>query len=262
MNTPDNSYDAIEKLLASTTPEELRQGLELARKEISRIGSSEARPLFEMVTATFYIDPLDRPDLAPILNEAISLVVGFGKWVIPVLVERLDAGDIKAQMAIAQALGRIGADAIEPLMAEYQSSSDPARRAFVLYALGKIKSPKIVQAARLALEAAQSSDVELRDTATRAIGKLAESIPAGQLAEEIRLGFVETLQDNLSDPNPGIRAKAVRSLGKLARFGHLSEPEREQLKATCKLILGQDDRHEWDRAYIVRRQAEEALLYV
>jgi len=189
-------------------------------------------------------------------------VVGFGKWVIPVLVERLDAGDIKAQMAIAQALGRIGADAIEPLMAEYQSSDDPARCAFVLYALGKIKSPKIAQAARLTLEAAQSSDVELRDTATRAIGKLAESIPPGQLGEEIRLGFVETLQDNLSDPNPGIRAKAIRSLGKLARFGHLTGPEREQLKTTCHLILGQDDRYEWDRAYIVRRQAEEALQYV
>jgi len=43
MNTPDDSYDTIERLLASTKPEELRQGLELAKKEISRIGSSEAR---------------------------------------------------------------------------------------------------------------------------------------------------------------------------------------------------------------------------
>jgi len=258
----DDSYHAIEALLASTRPEELRQGLELAKKEIAKVGSSEARALFEMVTATFYIDPLDRPDLAPILNEAISLVVGFGKWVIPVLVEKLDAGDLKAQMAIAQALGRIGADAIEPLMAEYQSSGDPARRAFVLYALGKIKSPKIVQAAPLALEAAGSSDIELRDTATRVVGKLAESIPPSHLPEEMRLRFIEMLQKNLADPNPGIRAKAVRSLGKLAKYGHLTAPEREQLRATCHLILGKDENYEWDRAYIVRKQAEEALGYV
>jgi hypothetical protein len=258
---PDDSYRAIETLLASAKLEEVRQGLALVKKEISRIGSGEARPLFEMVTALFYIDPLDRPDLAPLVEEAISLVVGFGGWVIPVLVEKLDAGDLKAQMAIAQALGRIGADAIEPLMAEYQSSAEPARRAFVLYALGKIKSPKIVQVAQLALEAARSSDVELRDTATRVIGKLAESIPPSQLPVDMRLGFVETLQKNLADPNPGIRAKAVRSLGKLARYGHLTAGEREKLKATCHLILGTDENYEWDRAYIVRRQAEEALQY-
>ena len=259
---PDNSFHAIETLLASAQPDQVRQGLELAKKEIAKIGSSEARPLFEMVSALFYIDPLDRPDLAPLVNEAISLVVGFGKWVIPVLVDKLDAGDIKVQMAVAQALGRIGADAVEPLIAEYQLSDDPARCAFVLYALGKIKSPKIAKAAPLTLEAAKSSDVELRDTATRTIGKLVESIPPLDLPETTRAGFVETLRANLADPSPGIRAKAMRSLGKMAHYGHLSAQEREQLKRTCQLILGQDDNYEWDRAYIVRQQAEEALRYV
>lgn len=259
---PEESQRDIESLLASTDPNKVRQGLELVRKEISRVGSSEAKPLFEMVSALFYIDPLDRPDLAPLLNEAISLVVGFGKWVIPFLIEKLDAGDLKVQMAIAQVLGRIGADAIEPLLDEYQSLDDPAHRAFILYALSKIKSPKIAQAARPVLEAAASSDLELRDTATRAIGKLAESIPPSGLPDDIRLAFVETLRRNLADPNPGIRAKAVRSLGKLARYGHLTAQERTQLKTTCDLILGKDDNYEWDRAYIVRRQAEEALQYV
>ena len=113
-----NSHRTIQTLLASTEPEDLRQGLELVRSEIARMGSSEARPLFEMISAIFYIDPLDHPELMPILDEAISLVVGFGQWVIPVLIETLDAGDIKVQMAIAHALGRIGADAITPLRLE------------------------------------------------------------------------------------------------------------------------------------------------
>jgi len=139
------TIETIKTLLTSTEPEELNRGLELVRQEISREGSGEAKPLFEMVSALFYIDPLDQPNLVPVLDEAISLAVGFGEWVIPILVEHLDAGDLKAQMAIAHALGRIGADAIEPLMAEYRASTDPARRAFVVYALGKIRSPKIVQ---------------------------------------------------------------------------------------------------------------------
>jgi HEAT repeat protein len=254
--------DAIETLLASAKPQEVQKGLELVKNEISRVGVDEAKPLFEMVSTLFYIDPLDRPDLAPILEEAISLVVGFGKWVIPVLLQKLDAGDLKAQMASAQALGRIGADAIAPLMAEYQSASDPARRIFILYALSKIKSPKIVEAASLALEAAQSPDRELRDTATRALGKFAESIPPSHLPEAVRRSFRETLQKNLAAENPAIRAKAVRSLGKLAQHGHLNGEERARLKVAFARLIGNDDQFEWDRAYVVRKEAEEALKYV
>jgi hypothetical protein len=256
------SFSAIETLLASAKPEEIRKGLELVRNEIARIGLNEARPLFEMISTLFYIDPFDRPDLVPILDEATSLMASFAMWVIPVLVEQLDAGDLKAQMAAAQSLGRIGDDAIKPLMAAYTSSAEPSRRAFVLYALGKIKSAQIVQAAHLALEAVQSPDRELRDTATRVIGKFAERIPASHLSEEVRLSFIEKLQHNLADPNPGIRAKAVRSLGKLARFGHLITGERATLKATCLLILGEDENFEWDQAYVVRKEAKEALNYV
>lgn len=257
----ENFYETIKTLLASTKSDELRQGLELVRQEISRVDSSGAQPLFEMVSALFYIDPLDHPELVPILDEAVSLVAGCGEWVIPILVETLDAGDIKAQLAIGHALGRMGADAIKPLMTEYQASTDPARRTFALYALGKIQSAEIVQAAPLALEAAQSEDLELRDTATRALGRFVESIPPSDLPEKLRVAFIESLQHNLADANAGIRAKAVRSLGKLAKYGHLDAAERERLQTLCWLLLGIDDNFDWDRAYIVRKEAEEALRY-
>jgi HEAT repeat protein len=256
------SNPEIETLLASTKPEELRRGLALVKNEIARRGSEESRDLFEMVTTLFYIDPLDRPDLVPVLDEAVTLVVGFGKWIIPVLLDNLDTSDLKAQMAISHALGRLGADAIEPLLNDYQASvSDPERQSFILYAMGKIKSPKIVQAAHLALEAADSKDLELRDTGTRAIGKLAETIPPADLPEETRRGFIEKLQSNLADENSGIRAKSVRSLGKLFKHGHLKTEERTELAKTLRIILGDDENHNWDRAYIVRREAKEALIY-
>lgn len=259
---PTNPPGNIEELLASTKPEELRQGLELVREEISRIGDDEARPLYEMVSSVFWIDLLDRPDLVPVIDEAVSLVAGFGRWVIPVLVQNLDAGDLKAQIVVAHALGRMGTPAIEPLLAEYQSSSDPGRCAFILYSLGKIKSPEIVQAAPFVLEAAQSPDRELRDTATRAIGKLAAAIPQSDLPDDMCSSFVSSLRANLADARAGIRAKAVRSLGKLAKHGHLAAEELGKLRATLDLILGEDEHFEWDRAYIVRKEAKEAREYV
>lgn len=257
----ENPYQHIQNLLASNRPEDLREGLALVKQEIARLGSQDARPLFEMVSAIFYIDPLDHPELVPTLDEAVSLVVGFGGWVIAALLENLDAGDLKAQLAIAHALGRIGADAIEPLLSAYAASEDEQKRLFILYALGKIKSPKVVQAAPVVLEAAQAEDREVRDTATRALGKLLESIEPADLPGDMRLAFFSCLQANLADASPSIRAKAIRSLGKMARFGFLTGAEREHLAAICCRLLGKDEMFDWDRAYVVRKEAEEALTY-
>jgi hypothetical protein len=258
---PDCAYSSIRALLASTRPEEMREGLRLVKEEIARVGSSESKPLFEMVSTLFYIDALDHPELVHILDEAANLAVGFGGWVIPVLLENLDAGDIKAQWVVANVLGRIGAEAVDPMMAEYASTTNPTLRAFILYALGKVKSPRIIQAVALAIDAAQSSNLELRDTATRALGKFIESIPPPQLCEELRRQLIECLRGNLSDFNASVRAKAIRSLGKLAKYNHLGGSERERLKAICRHIMGIDDDGDWDRAYVVRKEAREALGY-
>lgn len=253
----------IAELLTSHEPGVLMDGLALIRAEASAIAPDEARRVCELILPLFYIDPLDHPEHVPVIEEAIQVTADLGEPVIPVLIQNLEAGDVKAQMAIAQALGWMGDRAIDPLIAEYHSTCpDPACRAFLLYALGKVKSPQIVRAAELALEAAGSPDVELRDTATRAIGKFVESIPPGALPEEVRAGFRERLLRNLSDMSAGIRAKAVRSLGKLAQHGHLSPREKWELAVTLKRLLGEDEHFEWDRAYVVRKEAKEALAYV
>jgi HEAT repeat protein len=256
----DEALREIRKLLSSADAADLRRGLELVRQEIARVGSEEARPLFEAVSSVFYLDPLDRPDLVPVLDEAVGLVAGFGEWVIPILVDRLEAGDVKAQLAAGHALGRIGADAIAPLVAKYDAVADPAVRPFVLYALGKIGSPRVVEAVPMVLEAAGSEDLETRDTAARALGRMADSIPAGALPDELGRAVVDRLHALLADPNAGVRAKAVRSLGKLAKGGHMTAPERETLAAACRRLLGEDGTFEWDRAWVVRREAETALV--
>ena len=44
----------------------------------------------KLISPIFYIDPWDNPQLMPILDEVISLTVGFGKWVIPILLKELE----------------------------------------------------------------------------------------------------------------------------------------------------------------------------
>jgi hypothetical protein len=263
MTMQEDIYRTISVLLSSHEPADLHRGLGLVREEATMAGPELCGQLCETILPLFYIDPLDHPEHVPVIEEAIRVVAGLGESVIPALIQNLEMGDVKAQMAIAQALGWMGAAAVDPLIAEYNSTCpDPSCRAFLLYALGKVKAPEVVKAAPLAVAAARSADLELRDTATRALGKFAESIPAGGLAEEVRLAAIEALQDNLSDYSPGVRAKAVRSLGKLAQHGHLTPREKWDLAGRLRRILGQDEQFEWDRAYVVRKEAQEAVGYV
>ena len=252
----------IANLLASHEPGELLRGLALIKAATPQADAADAQQFCELILPLFYIDPLDHPEHVPVIEEAIMVTAALGEAVIPSLIQNLEAGDVKAQMVIAQALGHMGAPAIEPLLAEFQGCPEPGCHNFVLYALGKIKSPEIVKAVPFALGAAASSDVEMRDTATRALGKFAESIPAGGLGEDVRAEMAARLHRNLGDPNPALRSKAVRSLGKLAKFGHLTAGERAGLKVTLKRILGEDEHFDWDRAYVVRKEAKEALAYV
>lgn len=251
-------YEEIKTLLASNSAEDIHRGLALIRERMPDLAADDLNEVVGMLESLFFIDLLDRPDLLPVVDEAITLVADFEEQVIPILVESLGAGDLKAQLAIGHAMGRIGESAIEPLIEAYRSAKEPEQRIFVLYALGKIDSPQIIRALDIALEAARSDHAELRDTATRVLGKFVEAIPPQDLPMKAKTAILNRIGENLSDPKAGVRAKAVRSYGKLARYDHLDKEETQELKDLCRKVLGLNN-FEWDRAYIVRKEAKEIL---
>ncbi|MCK4801698.1 MAG: hypothetical protein KAS84_06880 [Anaerolineales bacterium] len=252
-------YEKIKTLLSSENSEEIHQGLVLIREELPDIAEESALTLFEMVSALFYIDLLDHPEHVHVLDEAVSLVADFGEFVIPILLDNLDAGDIKAQLTIGHAFGRVGESALEPLLESFKCEESEECRIFLVYALGKIRSPKVLEAFEQVLDAARSENLELRDTAVRALGNFVEVIPPADLAEGYKKGMLEVIQVNLGDSSAGVRSKAIRSYGKLARYGHLTKQEKQKCKKTCELLVGVDDKFDWDRAYIVRKEAQDAL---
>jgi HEAT repeat protein len=253
------TYEKIKTLINSTDSEEIHQGLVLIREELPNISEESARSLFEMVSALFYIDLLDHPEHAFVLDEAVSLVADFGEFVVPILLNNLDAGDMKAQLTIGHAFGRIGEAAIEPLLESYKCEESEECRIFLVYALGKIRSPRVLEAFEQVLAAAKSEILELRDTAIRALGNFVEVISPEDLPEVNKKEMLGAIQVALSDSSAGVRSKAIRSYGKLARFKHLSQEEKQKFKDTCELLLGVDDKFDWDRAYIVRKEAQDAL---
>jgi len=252
-------YQEIKELLNSFKSEDIHQGLVMIREELPNISEDDARSLFDMVSALFYIDLLDHPEHANVLDEAVSLVADFGEFVIPILLNNLDAGDMKAQLTIGHAFGRVGEPAIEPLLESYKCEESEECRIFLVYSLGKIRSPRVLDAFEQVLLAAKSENLELRDTAVRALGQFVEVIDPSDLPAEYKKDMLEAIQTNLGDSSAGVRSKAIRSFGKLARFGHLNDEEKAKCRETCELLLGIDEKFDWDRAYIVRKEAQEAL---
>ena len=252
-------YQEIRALLSSPEAEQIHQGLLMIREELPSIDEESARSLFEMVSVLFHVDLFDHPDQAGVVDEAISLVADFGEDVIPYLLNDLDAGDMKAQLAIGHAFGRVGEPALEPLLESYQCEESEECRIFLVYALGKVQSPRVLEAFADVLKATGSDNLELRDTAIRALGRFVEHIQPEDLSNELKAGMLEAIINNLGDASAGVRAKAIRSYGKLARYDHLNKAEKSKLRKTCELLLGADDQYDWDRAYIVRKEAQEAL---
>ena len=252
-------YQEIKVLLGSDNPEKIHQGLLMIREELPSIDEETARSLFEMVSVLFHVDLFDHPEQAGVVDEAISLVADFGDEVITYLLNDLDAGDMKAQLAIGHAFGRVGEPALDPLLESFKCEENEECRIFLVYAMGKIQSPRVLEAFEQVLGAAGSDNLELRDTAIRALGRFVEVIKPEDLPVEYKEGMLVAIQKNLGDASAGVRAKAIRSYGKLARYGHLDKEEKAKLRDTCELLLGVDDQFDWDRAYIVRKEAQEAL---
>jgi hypothetical protein len=82
------------------------------------------------------------------------------------------------------------------------------------------------------------------------------------VSERQRAEMFEALFRAVSDVHSAVRAKAVRSLGKMARAGCLGPQQEDRVGVSILSILGRGEAHEWDRAYIVRREAEEALSHL
>jgi len=128
----------------------------------------------------------------------------------------------------------------------------------ILNTLGKIKDPKVLETLPVLFEALDDPDPEVRDTAARAIGKMCEHLNPDLVSEEIRREMFERLLAKVSDRFAHVRSKAIRSLGKMARFGLLGDDRKARLGTILKRVLGEDEAGNWDLAYIVRAEAEKA----
>ncbi len=255
----DSLAEAIQALSGASRDEVERAVHDLGQR-LPNLPEADFRAVVEGLCSLFYIDAYDRPDLEPALDLAVHYLGRQGVRVVPLLLEFMEGSDIKSHMHLAQAVAAVGSPALAHLRRFIATADDPYSRSFGLFALGKLRDPAIEQALPEVLGALMHPDQEVRDSASRTLGKIAQVVPPDRLTLRRRTEMFEALFRILDDRMPGVRAKGVRSLGKLAAAGYLTGAQEDQLRATLRRLLGHDDAYDWDKAFIVRREAEEALI--
>ena len=252
-------FDRLIELIASENKEKIMQGLGEIEKNIDKI---PAEVVEDVIASLFFIVLGDHPEMVDVKDKATKILSLFGKKVIPFCLKSLEESDMKAALNFARVLGYIGGEVVEPLVEEYYKTDDPDRKSFILYALSKVRDKDVKKALPLVISAISSDNREVRDTATRTIGKFFEVLDANDVEEILIETIFNLLITRISDPYAPIRAKAVRSLGKMAKKGVLNDKQKEQVKKICLRILGKDENFDWDKAFIVRKEAKETLNYV
>ncbi len=258
------SVDGLRAALRSLhgdRPESIAEGLDYLEACLGSLPEAEFRKAVEEVCALFYVDTADRPDLQPLLDRAVLILAAQGRRVIAQLLEMTKDSDIKSHLYVGRTLGAIGRAAL-PALRRVIATEDHYCRSFALFAVGKVRDPEVQEALPEVIGALMHPDKEVRDSAARTLGKIAERVPANQIGEDRRTEMYDVLFRALSDAQAAVRAKAVRSLGKLVRFGYLKASQEEHVRLAVYRILGYDDTCDWDEAFIVRREAEETLRHL
>ena len=253
------NVEEIINLVSSENKEKIMQGLEEIEKNIDKI---PAEVVEDVIASLFFIDLGDHPEMVDVKDRATKTLSMFGPKVIPFCLKSLEESDMKAALNFARVLGYVGGDVIDPLIEEYYKTDDPDRKSFILYAMSKVRAKDVKRAIPLVISAISSDNREVRDTATRTIGKFFEVLDAKDVEPILIETIFNLLFTRISDPYAPIRAKAVRSIGKMAKKGVLNDKQKDQVKKVCQRILGQDENFDWDKAFIVRKEAKETLKYV
>jgi HEAT repeat protein len=256
---PSRPFEDLLRQLESSEAGSIAAAVEAIGARFSSLSAAEHRRAVQAICALFYVDLYDRQDLQPAVDAAEKVLAGAGEPVIPILIGLMEGSDIKSHLHLARVLAAIGPPALPHLRRLVATAEDPYVRSFALYAIGKFKDEMAHEALPEAVGALMHPDKEIRDSAARTLGKILEVVPPDRLTVRRRSEIYEALCRVTGDDQPAVRAKAVRSLGKMAVLGFLDAVQRRDLGLRLEALLTRGEGRDWDHAYIVRREANEAL---
>jgi HEAT repeat protein len=249
------------EVFSSDDPAAIRKAIAGITENIEELELRQIPEVVEILASLFYIDLGDKPEFVTAVEETVKGIAAIGEPAIPTLMWLLGESDYKANLMIARTLGRIGPSAYGPLKDMFYYPQSPWQRSLAMFALAKMHEGALMEIFPDTVNALDDSDREIRDTAARTVGRIIDSFKPGQIPQDLVADAFERLLLRLRDSSAVVRAKAVRSIGKMARNRYLDMDQLASARDAVAALLGEDD-NDPDPFYLVRREAEESMGYI
>lgn len=228
--------------------------------QLTDITSDEKVKLAAAFSTLFYHDYAGHTGMIKLANRAEKQIAKFGMDVTDLLISELVSAPPETAAHLGRPVAHNGAAAIKPLLGAWEKNrSDDYALINLIYTIANIRDPEALKAIPEIVVAAKSANPQLRATALYGIGRLVNGLSADVFDGSLLLKMFDTAFEALSDTKPMVRRHAARTLGKMLKKGLTDNEQKEKILKAYNAILGNDENHEWDNAFIVRHEAEHFL---
>lgn len=247
-------FDINSVASVAVTLDRVKQLEDLTREEKLDL----ARLLSEIFFHAHHTGSTIMPKLAV---RAEKRIAKFGDEVIPFLCDQAINADSESTAYFGQTLAKIGATALAYVLAQAeQLPADDDRLVNLFQVLSYFKIEQAAQALPLMLKPHKMNH-HVTAMSFCSMGKIIQKLKPAWIGETLRSEVFNTLYGNLRHDQVLVRKNAARSLGKMLRKGMLTGEQEEKLYKAFLSISGRDEKHNWDRGFIVRKEAEDFLPY-
>jgi ferredoxin/flavodoxin---NADP+ reductase len=234
-----------------------------ASKALSDLTFEEKLDLTKALSDVFFhvhhTGSTEMPKLAVNIEKQISR---FGPEMIPFLFKEILEADTETAVYFGKSLARNGVAALDFIvskLADHRANDHDLINIVQVFSFFKI--PEVTKAIPVLLQEARHSNHQVTAMSLYSVGRLVLKLRPTVFSEELRSTMFDSVFRFLAHTQGLVRKNAARTLGKMLRKGLLSSDNEQKLYKTFLAITGRDEHHNWDRAFIVRREAEDFLPY-
>ena len=254
--------DIIKELNTKSKPG-ITKGLDQLRL-MEDFTSEEKIELTEALTSVFY--HLHDTETTSMMRLAVRVerrIATFGKDVIPFLFNEIIDADGESVVYLGKAFAMIGPEGVNYMLREWSHHRDDESALINLtQTLSNCKFSDVHAAIPYIIAANKGKNFHLTSMTLCTIGRLIERSNPSLVNKTL----IHTLFDHafsfLSSTKPLVRRSAVRALGKMCKKKLLSRADEKKVANAFLAIEGKDDKHNWDDAFIVRKEAEKYMKYI
>lgn len=255
-------HDIVQKL-ASHALEELHHVTEQLN-ELKDLTPEEKRDLFEALAVAFC--RFQESDSITMLKLAIQTekqLAHFGADVVPFLFHEIVQVDGESAAYLGKALAKIGPPGLNYILHQWEHYHDDEHALInLLQTFSYYKLSELNAAIPMIIQATKREHYHITAMALQTLARLVEKAKHTTVDPSLIKHLYTIAYSFVAAVQPLVRKNAVRTLGQLVRGNFLAAPEKQKVSSLFLTLTGKDEHHSWDRAFIVRQEAEHFMKYL